>query len=63
CEALAMTTACHSAIRAGQVLSLAEMRELIAQLERCTAPRACAHGRPTMLHLSQEELERQFSRR
>ncbi len=62
-EALAMTTACHSAIRAGQVLSLAEMRELIAQLERCTAPRACAHGRPTMLHLSQEELERQFSRR
>ncbi|HEU5425100.1 MAG TPA: DNA mismatch repair endonuclease MutL, partial [Nitrolancea sp.] len=62
-EALAMTTACHSAIRAGQTLSLAEMRELVLQLEGCTAPRACAHGRPTMLHLSQTELERQFERR
>jgi DNA mismatch repair protein MutL len=62
-EAVAMTTACHSAIRAGQTLSLAEMRELLTQLEGCTAPRACAHGRPTILHLSQDELERQFSRR
>ncbi|MBX5444929.1 DNA mismatch repair endonuclease MutL [Sphaerobacter sp.] len=62
-ESLTISTACHSAIRAGQTLSLAEMRELIAQLERCTAPRACGHGRPTMLHLSQEELERQFERR
>ena len=62
-ESLAMLTACHSAIRAGQALSLAEMRELIVELERCAAPRACAHGRPTMLHLSQEELERQFARR
>ena len=62
-ESLTISTACHSAIRAGQTLSLPEMRELIAQLERCTAPRACGHGRPTMLHLSQEELERQFERR
>jgi DNA mismatch repair protein MutL len=62
-ESLAMSAACHSAIRAGQTLSLPEMRELILQLETCTAPRACAHGRPTMLHLSQDELERQFSRR
>ncbi len=62
-EALAISTACHSAIRAGQELSLAEMRELVRQLEACTAPRACGHGRPTMLHLSQQELERQFARR
>ncbi|MDI3341327.1 MAG: DNA mismatch repair endonuclease MutL, partial [Sphaerobacter sp.] len=62
-ESIAISTACHAAIRAGQTLSLPEMRELIAQLERCTAPRACGHGRPTMLHLSQEELERQFARR
>ncbi len=62
-ESVAMSTACHSAIRAGQNLSLGEMRELLTQLEGCTAPRACAHGRPTVLHLSQDELERQFSRR
>ncbi len=62
-ESVAMSTACHSAIRAGQSLSVGEMRELLTQLEGCTAPRACAHGRPTILHLSQDELERQFSRR
>ncbi len=62
-ESVAMSTACHSAIRAGQSLSLGEMRELLSQLEGCTAPRACAHGRPTVLHLTQDELERQFSRR
>jgi len=62
-EALAISTACHAAIRAGQELTLAEMRELVRQLEECTAPRACGHGRPTMLHLSQQELERQFARR
>jgi DNA mismatch repair protein MutL len=39
------------------------MRELIIQLEQCASPRVCAHGWPTMLHLSQGELERQFSRR
>jgi DNA mismatch repair protein MutL len=62
-ERLAVTTACHSAIRAGQALSLEEMRQLIAQLERCAQPRHCTHGRPTMLHLSQGELEREFGRR
>jgi DNA mismatch repair protein MutL len=62
-DALVASTACHAAIRAGDPLSLAEMRELIIQLEQCASPRVCAHGRPTMLHLSQGELERQFSRR
>jgi DNA mismatch repair protein MutL len=62
-EEMAITLACHSAIRAGQTLSLEEMRSLINRLERCQYPRACAHGRPTMLHLSQTQLEREFGRR
>jgi len=62
-DAVAISASCHTAIRAGQSLSLPEMRELVAQLERCEHPRACGHGRPTMLHMSQVELERQFSRR
>jgi DNA mismatch repair protein MutL len=62
-DSVAITTACHTSIRAGQQLSLAEMRELVAQLERTEQPRACGHGRPTMLHMSQVELEKQFSRR
>ncbi|MGB3304706.1 MAG: DNA mismatch repair endonuclease MutL [Thermomicrobiales bacterium] len=62
-DSVAISAACHTAIRAGQTLSLMEMRELVAQLERTQQPRACGHGRPTMLHMSQTELERQFSRR
>jgi DNA mismatch repair protein MutL len=62
-EEMAITLACHSAIRAGQTLSLDEMRALIGQLEMCQHPRACAHGRPTMLHLSTTQLEREFGRR
>ena len=62
-DAVAISTACHTSIRAGQALSLPEMRELVADLERSSQPRACGHGRPTMLHLTQADLEKQFSRR
>lgn len=62
-DSVAISASCHTSIRAGQALSLPEMRELVAQLERCNHPRACGHGRPTMLHMSQHEMERQFSRR
>jgi DNA mismatch repair protein MutL len=62
-DSLVISAACHSSIRSGQSLTLPEMRELIVQLERCSSPRACGHGRPTMLMLSQEELARQFERR
>jgi DNA mismatch repair protein MutL len=62
-ERLAALLACHNAIRAGQVLSDPEMRALIRQLEAVESPGHCAHGRPTMIHISQHDLERQFSRR
>jgi DNA mismatch repair protein MutL len=62
-ERLAALLACHNAIRAGQTLSDPEMRALIRQLEGVEAPGHCAHGRPTMIHISQHDLERQFSRR
>jgi DNA mismatch repair protein MutL len=62
-DAVAVSTACHTSIRAGQTLSIPEMRELVSALERSSQPRACGHGRPTMLHLSGSDLERQFQRR
>jgi DNA mismatch repair protein MutL len=62
-DQLVITLACHSAIRAGKSLGLDEMRALVTQLEVCTFPRLCAHGRPTMLHLSALQLEREFGRR
>jgi DNA mismatch repair protein MutL len=51
------------AVRAGQVLNLDEQRALLMDLEACASPRTCPHGRPTMIHLSVETLERQFGRR
>ncbi len=52
----------QAAVKAGQVLSYAEMEALIRQLETCESPRTCPHGRPTMLHLSAGELAKEFGR-
>jgi DNA mismatch repair protein MutL len=51
------------AVKAGQVLSTEEQRALLIDLEACDSPRTCPHGRPTMIHLSVDMLERQFGRR
>jgi len=61
-EKIAASLACHSAIRAGQQLSNDEIRELIKQLEGIHQPRTCPHGRPTMIHLSSHQLEKEFGR-
>jgi DNA mismatch repair protein MutL len=51
------------AVKAGQALSGEEQRALLADLENCDSPRTCPHGRPTMIHLSVDMLERQFGRK
>jgi len=51
------------AVKAGQALSNDEQRALLTDLEACDSPRTCPHGRPTMIHLSVDMLERQFGRR
>jgi len=61
-EKVALSLACHSAIRAGKVMSQEEMRGLVQQLEKATLPRTCPHGRPTMIHLSAGRLEKEFGR-
>jgi DNA mismatch repair protein MutL len=53
----------RAAVKVGQVLSLTEQESLLRDLESCESPRTCPHGRPTMIHLSVESLERQFGRR
>jgi DNA mismatch repair protein MutL len=62
-EDIAISLACHGAVRAGQALSHEEMRDLIRQLEQASQPRTCPHGRPTMIHLSSSQLEKGFGRR
>lgn len=52
----------QAAIKAGQTLSFEEMQKIIRQLERCASPHTCPHGRPTMLHMTGEQLAREFGR-
>ena len=61
-ERMAQSLACHSAVKAGESLTDEEMRELIRQLEQTTQARTCPHGRPTMIHLSSRQLEKEFGR-
>ncbi|HNT23260.1 MAG TPA: DNA mismatch repair endonuclease MutL [Anaerolineales bacterium] len=53
----------RAAVKAGKILSGEEQRTLLADLEACQSPRTCPHGRPTMILLSVDLLERQFGRR
>ena len=62
-DVMAASIACHAAIRAGQPLSLAEMTSLLEQLEATPNPHTCPHGRPTMIHFTSYQVEREFGRR
>src|SRR5574340_1232135 len=53
----------RAAVKAGKVLTTEEQQALLRDLETCESPRTCPHGRPTMIHLSVDLLERQFGRR
>ncbi len=59
---LAKSVSCRTAIKTGKKLSLTEMQVLIDQLFMCKMPYACPHGRPTMVKISLDELDRRFGR-
>ncbi len=61
-ERFAATYACRAAIKAGQRLEPDEMRELVARLLTATLPAHDVHGRPTVVQLPKDELERRFGR-
>ena len=62
-ERLAATVACKAAIKAGDLLSAAEMRALYLALARTSLPAHDVHGRSTIVQVSWDELERRFGRR
>ena len=62
-KALAATMACHSAVRAGDHLTLEEMESIIQQLAYTHDPHTCPHGRPTSLQLKNSHIETEFRRR
>jgi len=61
-ERIAKSLACKGAIKAGQPLTFDEMAELVDRLFATELPGHDVHGRPTILRLTLEELERRFGR-
>ena len=61
-ERAAASIACHSAVRFGDVLDVAEQRRLLADLETAEESITCPHGRPTRLLVEWQELTRHFRR-
>lgn len=62
-EKIARMVCKRMAVKGGQPLSEEEQRRLLRDLEQCRSPRTCPHGRPTMIHLSIDLLEKQFGRK
>ena len=61
-DRLAATLACHSAVRAGQALSLEAMAAIVRDLALTAHPTLCPHGRPTLVRIPRDELSRWFGR-
>ena len=61
-EALAASFSCKAAVKAGDVLNVEEMRELVNRLFGTKHPYYCPHGRPIIIQLSMDELDRRFER-
>ncbi|MFC1691934.1 DNA mismatch repair endonuclease MutL [Candidatus Latescibacterota bacterium] len=61
-EKLAAAIACRSAIKAGKPLTHGEMQYLVDRLFATTSPFVCPHGRPIIIKLTIEELDRRFGR-
>jgi len=61
-ENVAASFACHSATRSGDPLTREEMNALIDQLFSTREPYFCPHGRPVIVHVSLDELDKRFKR-
>jgi DNA mismatch repair protein MutL len=61
-EVMAAAFSCKAAIKAGDSLTQAEMRFLVDRLFACRYPYSCPHGRPVVMNLTLEELDKRFGR-
>jgi len=57
------TLACHAAVRQGDRISEAFLREILSGLSALEKPFTCPHGRPAIVRFAKEEIEKWFARR
>ena len=59
---IAASTACHAAVKANDRLTMEKMTWLLEELRRTAYSTVCPHGRPVLLRLTRQELEKRFER-
>ncbi len=59
---IAAGTACHAAVKANDRLTMEKMTYVLQELRRTAYSTVCPHGRPVLLRLSRQEIEKRFER-
>jgi DNA mismatch repair protein MutL len=62
-EEIITRMACRASVKAGDILSNAEMLKLLEDLEKCHLPYTCPHGRAILIKITLDELEKKFRRK
>lgn len=61
-DQLSKDMSCKGSIKANQRISQHEFEHLIASLNACDEPYHCPHGRPTMIQVTYQDIEKMFKR-
>ncbi|MFW9870465.1 MAG: DNA mismatch repair endonuclease MutL [Candidatus Thorarchaeota archaeon] len=61
-DELVKLVACHSAVRAGQILNVEEIRSLIEDFSKTHGMYTCCHGRPSMIQIKKEDIDKAVGR-
>ncbi len=62
-EEILTRMACRAAVMAGEVITIPQMEKILQELNKTQLPYTCPHGRPTLLKVTVDELEKKFRRK